>query len=30
MNMSHDGEEEEEDFGGIGAARGVFSMDESK
>lgn len=29
MNMSHDGEEEE-DFGSIGAARGVFSMDASK
>lgn len=29
MNMSHDGEEEE-DSGGIGAARDVFNMDESK
>jgi hypothetical protein len=29
MNMSHDGEEEEH-FGGIGATKGVFNMDESK
>lgn len=29
VNMSHDGEEEE-GFGGTGAARGVLSMDESK